>query len=481
MKHNITLILLITFISAKDTKWGVPEDQDIAILTTQSFDEFIKQHPLVMVKFYAPWCGHCKSMAPAYESLARRMKEKNLPVAKVDLTVETELASRYNVQGYPTLVLFMAGEQVTYKGERTEDAMYKFLASKVDIDIPEIKNENELNLEMDKNISGVYFVPEGDKDVKKTLQILKAMFDDIPLSYSYDVNLKDMYDLNNFVFVLFRNFDDGKKMMVANQIATVDNLKRFIGIMRYPIVIDFDEKAAQRIFSAKQPTMVFFSDNDSSEQLEAFRSFAKGNNREVLYTYAKISDGFGSKLAEFLGVTSKDDPATRLFDFSNNGFNKYKISEPTTFELKLTLTAYKEGKLRPYYKSEPLPNSNDQPVKIAVGDNFDDLVINNDKFVLVEVYAPWCGHCKQFEPIYNQLGELLKNESDIVIAKIDGTTNEHKTIKLKSFPTIYFYRPGSKDQPINYEGNKDVDSFLKFLEEKLDRKFDVNRSTIEEL
>lgn len=53
-----------------------------------------------------------------------------------------------------------------------------------------------------------------------------------------------------------------------------------------------------------------------------------------------------------------------------------------------------EGKIEPSIKSEPIPESQEGPVTVVVAHTYDELVINNDKDVLVEFYAPWCGHCK---------------------------------------------------------------------------------------
>ena len=52
------------------------------------------------------------------------------------------------------------------------------------------------------------------------------------------------------------------------------------------------------------------------------------------------------------------------------------------------------GKVEPSVKSDPIPEKNDGPVTIVVAHNFNDVVVNNEKDVLVEYYAPWCGHCK---------------------------------------------------------------------------------------
>ena len=55
-----------------------------------------------------------------------------------------------------------------------------------------------------------------------------------------------------------------------------------------------------------------------------------------------------------------------------------------------------DGKIEPSVKSEPIPEKQEGPVTIIVAHNYNDVVINNDKDVLVEFYAPWCGHCKAY-------------------------------------------------------------------------------------
>lgn len=75
------------------------------------------------------WCGHCKNLAPIYEKVAKVFKnEKSCVVANVDATVSEESASRYNVQGYPTLKFFSAsGEVKDYNGGRTLEDLVDFL------------------------------------------------------------------------------------------------------------------------------------------------------------------------------------------------------------------------------------------------------------------------------------------------------------------------------------------------------------------
>lgn len=100
-----------------------PADSDVLSLTKDTFDDFVKEHDLVLAEFFAPWCGHCKALAPKYEEAATELKAKNIPLVKVDCTAEEELCLNYEVDGYPTLKVFRGVDShKPYAGARQADS-----------------------------------------------------------------------------------------------------------------------------------------------------------------------------------------------------------------------------------------------------------------------------------------------------------------------------------------------------------------------
>ncbi|CEH16879.1 Thioredoxin/protein disulfide isomerase [Ceraceosorus bombacis] len=110
------------------------------------------------------------------------------------------------------------------------------------------------------------------------------------------------------------------------------------------------------------------------------------------------------------------------------------------------------------------------PVAVQLGrDNFDRIVLDDSKHVLVEFYAPWCGHCQKLAPIYEQVAKDFENEEDVVVAQMNANDPANNDIAVKhgvsSYPTIVFFSKDNKEGVL-YQGGRDEDSFVKFLNDK---------------
>jgi len=103
---------------------------NVVDLTPDNFDSVVDGSKTVFVEFFAPWCGHCKTLAPTWEELADAFsKEKEVVVAKVDADAHKELGGRFGVSGFPTIKLFKKGstEAHDYNGGRDASDLVDYL------------------------------------------------------------------------------------------------------------------------------------------------------------------------------------------------------------------------------------------------------------------------------------------------------------------------------------------------------------------
>lgn len=111
--------------------------------------------------------------------------------------------------------------------------------------------------------------------------------------------------------------------------------------------------------------------------------------------------------------------------------------------------------LEPWFKSEKMPLTNVEPVRVVVGLSYQWEVLDHEKDVLLFIYAPWCNVSKKFMPVYQTVAaELKQTNPNIILAKIDGTENEIPGIYIADYPTIKFFRKGEKLKLIDFRGEK---------------------------
>ncbi|PKU30815.1 protein disulfide-isomerase [Limosa lapponica baueri] len=341
--------------------------------------------------------------SPAAAKLKAEGSEIRL--AKVDATEESELAQQFGVRGYPTIKFFRNGDKAApkeYTAGREADDIVSWLKKRTGPAATTLTDAAAAETLVDSSeVVVIGFFKDLTSEPAKEFLLAAEAVDDIPFGISSSADVFSKYQLSKDGVVLFKKFDEGRNNFEGD--LTKDNLLNFIKSNSLPLVIEFTEQTAPKIFGGEIKTHI------------------------LLFLPKSVSDYQG-----------------KLDNFKSAAGN---------------------FKGKPHLMSQDLPEDWDkQPVKVLVGKNFEEVAFDENKNVFVEFYAPWCGHCKQLAPIWDKLGETYRDHENIVIAKMDSTANEVETVKIHSFPTLKFFPAGSGRNVIDYNGERTLEGFKKFLE-----------------
>jgi protein disulfide-isomerase A1 len=458
------------------------DEKDVVVLKEKNFTSFLKSNRFVMVEFYAPWCGHCQALAPEYAAAATELKEENVALAKIDASEENELSQEYDVQGFPTVYLFVDGEHMPYNGQRTKDAIVTWIKKKIGpgiynlttVDEAEsvLTSENKVVLGYLNSLVG----PESEE-----LAAASRLEDDVNFYQTTNPDVAKLFHMDPEVkrpaLVIIKKEAD--KISHFDGKFAKSKIAEFVFSNKLPLVINFSKEIASSVFESpiKKQVLLFATANASKNVVPVFQEAAKLFKGKLIFVYVNLdNEDDGKGVADYFGV-SGDCPKVIGYT-GNDDSKKFFLDGELTFEkIKAFGADFLEDKLKQFYKSDPIPETNDGYVKIVVGNNFDEIVLDESKDVLLEIYAPWCGHCQALEPTYNKLAKHLRTIDSIVIAKMDGVTNEHPRAKPDGFPTILFFPAGNKSfDPITVDTDRTVVAFYKFLKKHASIPFKLQKT-----
>ncbi|XP_076333952.1 protein disulfide isomerase isoform X2 [Tachypleus tridentatus] len=448
----------------------IKKEENVLVLNKDNFDKVLKDNKYILVEFYAPWCGHCKALAPEYAKAATQLADEksDIKLAKVDATEETELAEKHGVRGYPTLKFFRDSEPLDYSGGRQADEIILWLKKKTGPPALTLKTvEETTQFKEGSEVVIVGFFKDLESKEAKVFLDAAVVTDDYPFAITSQDEVYKELDVQKDGIILYKKFDEGKNVFEGD--LTVDNIKKFVKANSLPLVVEFNHESAQKIFGGeiKSHNLLFISKTASEYEkiLEDFRNIAKEFKNKVLFVTIDTDEEDHERIMEFFGLKKEDTPDMRLIVLEDE-MNKFKpeTTKITVENIRNFVQGVLDGKIKQHLLSQDIPEDWDKnPVKVLVAKNFDEVVFDKSKDVLVEFYAPWCGHCKQLAPIYDELGEKYKDNDKVVIAKMDATVNELDHTKINSFPTIKLYKRDT-NEVVEYNGERTLVGIGKFLE-----------------
>lgn len=452
---------------------SLASESDVLELTDDDFSTRVSEHETVLVMFYAPWCGHCKKLKPEYAKAAELIKYNDPPVvlAKVDCTeAGKETCNKFSVTGYPTLKIFRNGEfSQEYNGPREAPGIVKYLKSQVGPSSKDLTSVSEFQDFIDKDDVAVVGFFAKESDLKGSfLKLADKLREKVRFAHSSTKAVLDKEGQTDAI-VLYRPKHLHNKFepnsVTYEGASKKEDIESWIN-KNYHGLVGHRQRDNSKDFKVPNVVAYYTVDyvkNPKGTNYWRNRILKVAKNYVDSLTFAvSAKDDFQHELNEFgYDYVKGDKPIVFARDSKNQKFVMKDEFSLETFEQ--FVKDLEGGKLEPYIKSEPVPEDNDGPVTVAVAKNFDEVVTNNGKDTLIEFYAPWCGHCKKLAPVFDELGEKMKDE-DVSIVKMDATNNDVTgSYEVRGFPTLYWAAKDSKDSPVRYEGGREIDDFIKYI------------------
>mmetsp|Transcript_106000 Transcript_106000/g.341939 ORF Transcript_106000/g.341939 Transcript_106000/m.341939 type:complete len:555 (+) Transcript_106000:182-1846(+) len=437
----------------------------VVTLGSSNFDDVVGRTERVLVEFYAPWCGHCKALEPEYERAATEMKAKGLKtvLAKVDATAETELAQRFGVSGYPTLVYFVSGrEHGHYDGQRDASGIQAWLRKREEPLLTEIYQE-----EVESFLGSV---PEGEFElvahVKKKSARAKALEQAMEHLVDYEPSAitaavvwlpkgaDPKADASLFLWRPGFGEPDTQRLEYTGAWSG-NNIRRWAKAGTFPTVATTYEpkKYAEPVmeemgWDGLVAALIDDASQDEEEEplrpqlLKQLVPLARAEPR-WRFLLLDLGTEVESNLEFFRAKRGSEPMATVVM-----GKKAYvlegadEITKPDA--IKAFLAGVREKKVKPFYKSAPLPEHevDVDEVTVLVGKSFERHALDPKKDVFVEFYTPWCGHCKKLQPVWAELAKKVRDsgwrDRGVVVAKMDWTKNECEQ-EVTGFPKLVLY------------------------------------------
>lgn len=275
---------------------------------------------------------------------------------------------------------------------------------------------------------------------------------------------------------ILRDFDFEEKVLAYQDYSK--GVKPFIDWLeprRAPALIPATKETEQLFLKDVQTgnaiAILFGNDQQAADEIHKLAVEMAPSSKNLKWVHAK-KDEFGTSLGKNVGVEAGGFPDFVIWEFgeSEDDDRVFKLSQQDSSagfprkDLALAARSFLDGWRAGSVSSEV------DAVTVATSETFEAIVFDSTKDVLVEFYAPWCGHCKTLAPEYKEVAKHYSTDSGIEIVKLDATQHSHSSAQISSYPTLFFYPKSEKDNPIElkFVANRDKKSLIELVEEHRD-------------
>jgi len=467
------------FINFARQKAGLPIEEtveawedngEVQHLSAAKFQAFRAEHPQVFVMFYAPWCGHCKSLKPDYATASTKLKNV-MPLAAVDCTQNNDLCQQYDVKGYPTLVYFGSSESKgeRYEGDRTTEGLVSFC---------ELKGEEGL-LDRADSI---------DLNTAK-IRILKRILADRGVQCvgcssrdEFVSKVKESLHLPSLRKKLEKAREEGAAAAEGKPKKSVKEIMKERRLREARKVAEKGWEGGnghvQHLIGDELPE---FRQSHTTLLLMFYAPWCSHCN-ELKPHYVEVSDELANN-GETQHVTvgamdcTSNEIACKQYNVTNYPTLKFFTDAAATKQAPTISVRAPKAIIKAVRKQLGLKSSiSSQPevlwepngaVRHLDDDSFDSFRQEHPQ-IMAMFYAPWCGACKNFKPNFVEASTTLEDEIPLIAMDCTEYGDICDRYGVQSYPTLIFFENSNDQSGIKFPfGSGAASKFVSWVRDRI--------------
>lgn len=502
-KYFISLLFLITFIISisisyehKDSNnttnktkslYDYEDDEEeeerkkgknethILILNDSNYSTEIKKYDSLFLIFYESPCQNCKMYMPYYIRLSHYSYDLNMGIkfAKVDGKTNEKIVKEYNIESFPTVILFYQNKIYLYKTEITSAGLLKFYKKIKDGPIRELKNLKSLEIVLKAHMM-ILLSTIKDQSLIIYKSLIKYASEDGKIEFVSCISDDCIKKYGQDDIIFFHEGEDKinyySKDYEAIDKATINSVKNFMGIfnVEYGTLLNQQYKLDKLFENENKKAIFYFRKSDNKKYTSKdvlFKELGKELRLKNIYTYILdiTGDDIYDLMTNFFVVSENELPTIIYYDLIDKKQESYTYRLMNVKEKQLNkkyilnfIDEINNGKIkRDLYTNFPPQFKEKDGIRNVVGRSYDKDVIEEKKNVCILFID-----AKEESEIGKKYIDIMVNISEkysddekmnIVFEMIDGRTNEPRDIiieSLEEFPLIYLYTNDMKEKKI---------------------------------
>ena len=460
-------------------------DGIVTELSDDTIQDFTLSRRAVMMMFYAPWCNHCKQMEPAYMDAAEMMQEHKpaVPFGRVDGAKYSDISTRFNVTGFPTLIFYRNGQEIRYDGARSAHEIAQWIKVRIapaSTPLKPLAGAAKKHGTISKDAVVVGFFPSDEAPELVTFHELADAFrGDLKFAHMIGSDAMEIARQEFGVtsdalgFVVIRDsrlpvrkgekkyavFDDDMFDYAAAKTFVENNFRS---------LVNFGTKKNWMMrFAPIRPLVVVMTDIEwESTRLiqHEIDQLAQVAEKFPDINFAIADPEEMGELVPQLGLSDHDEDAVACFIEDER--SRFPLPGAFTADKMIEhLQRHENGELKPYYRSQKEPSRHQGPVKTLVASSFERLAGDVSKDVVILFVTQVSSDCQKFEAVLKKVHKQLVSDSTLFF-RFDVELNDLPVnFNAPSTPSLAMWPSGKErsSQPEVYKGRRRIDSILEFI------------------